>query len=382
MNPDLSILLITYNHEKYIAKAIESILEQETEYTFQIHVIEDCSTDNTQKVISSYVNKYPKIVIPHFNKKNIGNPVTQKNFIRGLRLMNGKYFAVLEGDDFWTSKDKVQKQINFLELNPDYVATSHNVIKFYEDGTKPPHRFLHYAYPEDNDISRLIKLESFFHGSTMMMRNVFLTSPPPNYFSNRYSCEIFLNIYTSQFGKVRYMNDDMTAYRAHSGGLFSNMDAIDGWFFNISGLIRYHYWLDFRYTKDFSESISKYCKHLLTNTNKDGVRALTKFELIKYSSIQFFYRTLAYLCSIQKVNFQKVNLNILESISNLIYLFLIYCLPTSIKNDIKRLEYKYPGFTYYKQILEQRKLLTGHGILITIKIIKELIAIKLKRVIK
>ena len=127
--PKVSILLITYNHGAYIAEAIESILNQLTSYTYVIHVIEDCSTDNTQEVVMKYVREFPNIVIPHFNEQNIGRLVTQKNFFRGLKKMNGEYFAILEGDDYWSSKFKLQRQVDFLESNPEYVACSHNTIK-------------------------------------------------------------------------------------------------------------------------------------------------------------------------------------------------------------------------------------------------------------
>src|SRR5882757_1263123 len=77
--PKVSVMLITYNHEKYIAQALESVLMQETDFDFEINVIEDCSTDRTQEIVMRYVRQYPDIVKPFFNKKNIGFKITQRN---------------------------------------------------------------------------------------------------------------------------------------------------------------------------------------------------------------------------------------------------------------------------------------------------------------
>src|SRR5262249_35261372 len=112
--PKVSVMLITYNHEKYIAQALESVLMQETNLDFETNVIEDCSIDMTQDIVMRYVRTHPHIVKPYFNEKNIGFNVTQKNFYRGFPTLTGDYFAILEGDDYWTSPQKLQRQVDFL----------------------------------------------------------------------------------------------------------------------------------------------------------------------------------------------------------------------------------------------------------------------------
>ena len=287
--PKVSIMLITYNHEKYIAQALESILMQETEYDFEIAVIEDCSTDKTQEIIMRYVEKYPHKVKPYFNKKNIGHKITQKNFFQGYFRLTGDYMAILEGDDYWTSPHKLQKQISFLEKNPDYVACSHNTIKIYEDGSKAPHRFLYYEpIPADHTIEGFIMLSSYFHITTLMFRNIF-RGAPPRHFRNKWSCEIFVVIAHAQFGKVRYFNEDMAAYRAHTGGRFSTMPILQGWFFNIGGLRLYNQWVNYRYLKTFSRSIIRYCSTLLSDKGKEAALP-TRYQYLKYAGIRAFYQ--------------------------------------------------------------------------------------------
>lgn len=287
--PMVSILLITYNHGPYIGQAMESILAQETCYSFKIHVIEDCSTDNTQEVVMRYVQQYPDKVVPFFNEVNIGHEVTQKNFIRGLRTMNGKYWAVLEGDDYWNSPHKLQKQIDFLEANPDFVACAHNTMKVYEDGSKEPHRFMYWdGMKQEHTLEDFILLQSFFHASSLMFRNVYMGNPPEHY-ANPWQCDIFMNLDHARFGKVRYFDEDMSVYRAHAGGRFSGMKTLDGWMWNIGGLIRYNCWLNFRYLRLFSRSIARFCLVVLNSSGKDNVPALSLLQTFKYLSLAAFY---------------------------------------------------------------------------------------------
>lgn len=294
--PLVSIMVITYNHEKYIAQALESILMQETEYDYVINVIEDCSTDKTQEVIMRYVERYPDKVKPYFNKKNLGNKITQKNFYQGYFRLTGDYMALLEGDDYWTSPHKLQKQISFLEANPEFVACSHNVIKIYEDGSKEPHRFHYWTNQRDvHTIEDLILLRSYFHTTTLMFRNVF-KGKPPLHFRNKWSCEIFITIAHAQYGNIRYFDEDMSVYRAHGGGVFSTMSMLDGWFFNIGGLRRYNQWLKYRYLKAFARSIVNYCNNLLSDKGKQAALP-TRYQYFKYFSIRTIYQIILIIVS-------------------------------------------------------------------------------------
>jgi glycosyltransferase involved in cell wall biosynthesis len=287
--PKVSIMLITYNHEKYIAQALESLLMQETEYDFEVNVIEDCSTDRTQEIVMQYVRKYPHIVKPYFNAKNIGYKVTQKNFYRGFFTLTGDYLAILEGDDYWSSPHKLQKQVAFLEANPDFAMCACNTVKIYEDGSKEPHRFLYWGRQPDGTVEDVINLRCFFHTTGIMYRNVFKGIPPRHY-RNRWSCDIFIMISHAQFGKVRHLDEDMAVYRAHGSGRFSNMPLLDAWLFNIDGLRRYNAWLGYRHYKTFAESLSRYCTHVLTKAGMGDAVALSWYQYIKIVYIYVFYR--------------------------------------------------------------------------------------------
>jgi glycosyltransferase involved in cell wall biosynthesis len=100
----VSICCITYNHEKYIERAIDGFLLQDTDFPFEIVIGNDCSTDRTTQILNSYEAMYPNIVKVIHNKKNIG---MMKNFLQTLHACSGEYIAVCEGDDYWINRNKL-----------------------------------------------------------------------------------------------------------------------------------------------------------------------------------------------------------------------------------------------------------------------------------
>ena len=118
----VDICLYTYNHENYIAEAIEGILMQQTTFAYRIVIGEDCSTDNTRAICIEYKKKYPdkfKLILQPKNLGAINNSFIVHN------TCNAKYVAILEGDDYWTDPMKLQKQVNFMENNIDSAACFH-----------------------------------------------------------------------------------------------------------------------------------------------------------------------------------------------------------------------------------------------------------------
>lgn len=286
--PLVTIMIITYNHAKYIGEAIESVLNQKTNFHFNIHVIEDCSTDGTQDILREYAVKYPDRIKLFLNEKNIGFKVTQRNFIRGFKTLKAKYISILEGDDLWCYDGKLQSQIDFLEANQDFVAAAHNTVKFYDDQDNPSERFLFYSETrKEHKLSDFISMHSFFHTTTLVYRNV-LKDRVPQKFINPYSCDIFNTMAHAEYGKIHYEDVDWARYRIHSGGRFSGMNPVTGWFFNIDGLRRYNAWFGYRYCGQFAESILKYCKHVSTQ-QKSGNCELSSFQKTK-----LFYLTAVY----------------------------------------------------------------------------------------
>lgn len=115
----VSVDMITYNHEKFLAKAIEGVLMQETSFKYELIIANDCSPDNTKSVVEHFINNHPKgDVIKYY--EHVNNIGMQSNAIFTLNCCKGKYIAICEGDDYWTDPYKLQKQVDFLESNSDY----------------------------------------------------------------------------------------------------------------------------------------------------------------------------------------------------------------------------------------------------------------------
>ena len=123
----VSILMPTYNHERFIAQAIESALAQKTQYSFELLINDDCSTDSTAKIAQEYAEKYPQIVHFFHQTQNQG---LIKNYKFLFEQAKGKYIAILESDDVWHDCNNLQKKISFLEKNEDFglIASAANII--------------------------------------------------------------------------------------------------------------------------------------------------------------------------------------------------------------------------------------------------------------
>ena len=127
----LSVIFITYNHEKYVEKALRSVCEQETDFAYEVVVGEDCSTDSTREILKKVASENPDKVRLLFREKNFGRPTL--NVYNTTMECKGEYLAYLEGDDMWTDKGKLQKQVTFLEEHPEYIACTHGCVMIDED---------------------------------------------------------------------------------------------------------------------------------------------------------------------------------------------------------------------------------------------------------
>lgn len=131
-NITLSVVFITYNHEPYLQQALESVLMQETDFAFEIVVGEDCSTDRTREILLAYKEKYPDKFRLLFREKNFGRPT--QNVYETAMACRGDYLAFLEGDDYWTDPHKLQRQVDFLRGNPDYMGVTHTCRVVGQEG--------------------------------------------------------------------------------------------------------------------------------------------------------------------------------------------------------------------------------------------------------
>ena len=177
---DVSVAMMTYYHEQYVEKAIESVLAQKTDYTYEIVISDDCSKDRTREILLEYAEKYPDIIKLNFNEKHLG--ISGNNY-QTRCLCKGRYIATLSGDDYWIDENKMQEQVQFLDSHPDYYAVATCIEGRFDDDDSS-----FAVYPKKKYRNMTIDLEMFLHGVTfgtngMMMRNAYLTEEGREYFS-------------------------------------------------------------------------------------------------------------------------------------------------------------------------------------------------------
>lgn len=141
--PLVSVLMLTYNHAPYIAQAIESVLSQKTEYPFELIICDDASSSETREIAKKYAEADSRVVLSF----QPCNTKFGKNFVDGCEKIQGKCVAFCEGDDYWTSTEKLQKQVSFLEANPDFSVAAHRV-QMLEMGNPKPAGTPQYIYKD------------------------------------------------------------------------------------------------------------------------------------------------------------------------------------------------------------------------------------------
>lgn len=117
-DPVVSVLVLAYNHGPYIRSCIESILHQRTSFPFEVVIGEDCSTDDTRRIVLEYSLAHPQVIRLITSENNVG---VQENVRRIESAARGKYIAYCEGDDYWHMPEKLEQQVNYLDENSDYV---------------------------------------------------------------------------------------------------------------------------------------------------------------------------------------------------------------------------------------------------------------------
>ena len=211
----VSVLTITYNHEKYIAQAIESVLMQEVNFDYELVIGEDCSTDKTREIVVDYQKKYPNKIRLLLNEKNLG---MNRNFAQTYHACRGQYMALLEGDDYWVSPYKLQRQVDFLDNHQDFAICFHNMQIIYEDGSKEP-KLYNVNQKEISTIEDLFR-DDFIHTASCLFRNK-LIGEFPGWFYNLPFGSWPLHISNAKHGKIMYLNEVMGVYRIHRGGVWS-----------------------------------------------------------------------------------------------------------------------------------------------------------------
>ena len=223
--PTVSVVMIAYNMERFIRQAIDSVLAQRADFDYELVIGEDRSTDRTREIVLEYAARWPDRVRPILRDVNLG---MNRNFMETLQQARGQFVALLDSDDWWTSPDKLQRQVDFLRSHPECSTCFHNTLVIYEDGPEPTHPF-HMERPEHliargipKPISTLGDLAAgnFMQTCSVMFR-AGLYGELPDWYLEMPTFDWPLHVLNAEHGDVGYIDEVLGAYRVHSAGFWS-----------------------------------------------------------------------------------------------------------------------------------------------------------------
>lgn len=212
----VSIVCDVYNHEPYLRDCLEGLVMQKTDFLFEILIHDDASTDKSAEIIREYMNKYPSLFKPIFQKEN--------QYSKGVGIWceiqfpraRGRYIAVCEGDDYWTDPLKLQKQVDFMEAHPDFSVCFHPVMVLNQPtGEIAPDTLK--DVPSESTIYELAEYSNYIHTPSVMYRyNPMVTDK-----FARIGCvgvgDYLYHILYAEHGKIKKLPDYMAVYRQGVG---------------------------------------------------------------------------------------------------------------------------------------------------------------------
>ena len=223
----VSIHCLAYNHEKYIAQALDSFLKQKTNFRFEVLLHEDASTDNTANIVREYERRYPDIIKPIYQTENQYSQHVNIWKKYQLPRIKGKYIALCEGDDYWIDPYKLQKQVDYMETHPECTLTFHNAVIVNPNGDVikksflPKNEFYSCYFKDVSSVytaDDMIKLD-FAPTNSLMYRAEYAGEYAEFYDKRERVCgDLIMRIFYSSFGYAYYFSDKMSAYRMGVAG--------------------------------------------------------------------------------------------------------------------------------------------------------------------
>lgn len=296
----VSVVMISYNHEKYIEEAINGVLMQEVDFDLELIIADDNSPDNTETIVKNIILSHPNRYSIKYTK-HINNKGMMPNFVWALNQCNGKYIALCEGDDYWTDPLKLQKQVDFLEANEEYVGAFHNTLVVNEiSGEQKCFRIEFKKKINTKDcISTIVP----FHTASLVYKSSALKQLP-NFFSTVASGDMSLFFLLSLKGDFFGFNDFMSVYRINEGGItYTQTHKGIKYHINRIKLWRYikNYISDSIYIEDIEKVINTHINRL-TSDIINQYNVLNAFlVLLKHIEILQGYNIIIYKTIIKKM---------------------------------------------------------------------------------
>ena len=219
--PVVSVVLRTYQHAPFVAQAIESVLIQRADFPYEVVIGEDCSVDGTREIVRGYAERFPDRVRAVLPEENLGHG---QILLRAIEAARGRYLAYLDGDDYWTSPEKLRRQVDYLEGRSDCFSCFHDVSLVYDAAGMPSGAVTPGLAEADFSLEDILA-ECFVGAPSMMFRREIAEALPPWAWESAWIDWLF-HIRAAECGPLGYIPEPMAAYRVHEGGMFSALDRV------------------------------------------------------------------------------------------------------------------------------------------------------------
>ena len=237
MKKKVSCHVITYNHINYISQCIEGILMQKTNFDFEIIIGDDLSTDGTREIVIDYAQKYPELIRLNLRTERGKGIPGKENFVSTMQMCSGDFVTLCDGDDYWTDPCKLQKQVDFLEVNMDYSIcwTKYKELDNKNGSINLPHWEKNFKFSDNFNID----LDNVFvpyctYSLTAMFRKE--SFDIDLYMNHKYSKDNTLYTMCLSQGKGVLLNFYSAVYRLHDGGVYSSQSYFNQKYFSYLNL--------------------------------------------------------------------------------------------------------------------------------------------------
>ncbi len=288
--PEISVSVLTFNHQEFIEQCLDSIVEQVGSFRLKVTVFDDASSDNTVNIIESCIAK-------HAGNKQISitlskNPVNigmTKNFQQAVSACEGAdYFALVDGDDYWSSKDKLQRQVDFLKYNPHCSMVFSSIIFYHQNLGK------YELFQQQQDAQKTLyntrdlirSLNIIGNLSCVLYDAKYIKQISDDLFSTLYVADWVFNMNYSQFGDIGFLKEPMSVYRKHDGGWSAEQPLVDRSKSMIKYIDQYNAFFNFIYDEEFTE-----CRRLfVANLQKECCDLLVIDDVFPHPISGFRYQ--------------------------------------------------------------------------------------------
>lgn len=298
----LTAIIFTYNHKKSIAKCIESVVNQNTDYIYEVHIWDDCSIDGTSDICRQYVEQYPdKIKLVVQPENTFLKPYLELQSYAAIKAIDTKYFCIIDGDDYWCDSEKIQIALDFLEKNPKYVGFAHDTLQvdsFAKSQKSHVHELI--KWPIASEVTLTAEAPFFLTSSRIFRKCDYaeLEVLPIDY---------LLYYYHLAQGPIYYYDKIMATYVIGDNNTFATLDNIK----DLNGMFAYKLSLLFAFAHDdFCTQLQK--KYDMSNgVGSSRYNRLLLFK--KIFGVQLGWKLWFISCFVFKYGIESMDMNYVYS---------------------------------------------------------------------